>query len=115
MSIPSPDVVSAYLDDLAAITAARGLMLDAYKCRLGPLPAGASPFGGYAALRCGGDLDGRYWWEVHPYQARSVLDPAPVVDDRRAASMDVARLTEHQRLELVAALQRIRDILRSGA
>jgi hypothetical protein len=61
MRTPTAEQIQAFLDDLAVLIAAHGLVLDADAgghMSLDPLPAGsAPPYGGYAAALCG-----THWW-----------------------------------------------------
>jgi hypothetical protein len=94
------DQLRAYLDGLAALSAAHDLMLDSYGLRLCVAPPCSPGLGGYiAAPRDDGIA------EIHPYGPGSGAGAA-------IASRDVSRLTAHQRLGLEATFLRIQHILR---
>jgi hypothetical protein len=111
MTPPTPDQIQDFLDDLAALTAAHGLVLDGDVggyMSLDPLPDSNTSYGGYVAtLRGHNDATG--WWEIGVYEAG-----LPIREDS-IASIDITRIPAHRRLALRAALERVRAILRGGA
>jgi hypothetical protein len=109
MTHPTPEQIRAFLDDLAALTAAHGLVLDgdaSGHMSLDPI-AGSVSYGGYCA-RIRQHESGARWWEVGVAEAGVRSDRWPV------QSVDVKTLLAHQRLEIEKAVRRVREILREG-
>jgi hypothetical protein len=102
------DLISVFLDDLAALTAAHGIVLDTYRGQLCayPVPPGRRTCGGYAAALRPGD-----YWEVFPYEA-GTMSSGSGEPNERMVSVEISSVSAHQRVALRAALKRARDVLR---
>lgn len=99
--------VQAYIDDLAALTAAHGLLMQssgAGALALHELRPECA-IGGFAAI-----MYGRVW-EVFAYTAGGIR-PGWAELPERVASVDITGLSAHQSIAIKAALARMREALR---
>ncbi len=102
------DRMRVFLDDLAALTSAHGIVLDIYRGQLcaDPVPTGSRTCGGYAAALRPGD-----YWEVVPYEA-GTMSSGSAEPNERMVSVEISSVSAHQRGAFRAALKRTRDVLR---